>query len=83
MKPNAEAFARIVLSELAKLRASNLALRVRLYQQLTSTPGWEQSFQEMQSEDDNHMAAYHLEWLNQSLAECGLSPDSTPPHTEL
>jgi len=79
--PNPEVFARIVLSELARLRGEVFALRVRLYQQLRSNADWEQSVTAMEAEDTKHIQEFAQQSLKQSLSACGLSPDPTDNST--
>jgi hypothetical protein len=79
--PNPEVFARIVLSELARLRGEVFALRLRLYQQLQSNADWEQSMTEMEAEDTKRIREFAHQSLKQSLSACGLSPDPTDNST--
>jgi hypothetical protein len=82
MQPNPEVFAKTVLAELSRLRAETIALRLRLYQHMTATPGWEMTLEQMDRQDKAQVEKYTAELLRQSLKECGLTPGSTPPDTE-
>jgi hypothetical protein len=77
--PDPEVFARIVLSKLARLQAEVSALRLRLYENMSSVPGWEMTFDEMKKEDEKNIQAFYRSTLDQSLNQCGLSPDPRPP----
>lgn len=81
MKPNPEAFAKTVLTELAHLRGESLATRTRLYQ-LMQWLGFPQPIQQMQEQDDKHIDDFQQEFLKSLLPICGLSHDSTPPDTQ-
>lgn len=77
--PDPKVFAKTVLSELSRLRAETIVLKLRLYQHMTATPGWGQTLAEMDNEDKPRIEQYRRELLNQNLIACGLTPDPTPP----
>ena len=81
INPDPKVFAKTVLSELSRLRAETMVLKLRLYQHMTATPGWEQTLDEMDTEDKPRIEQYRRELLNQGLTACGLTPDPMPPDT--
>lgn len=74
-KPNPEAFARTVLTELARLRAEVFATRLRLYQQMMWVR-YPKSLEEMEAEDKAHIEEFQKKSLERSLLDCGLSPSA-------
>ncbi len=76
--PNPEAFAKTVLTELARIDADTCATRQRLYQ-LMQWMRYPQTIQQMESEDETHIENAQKKLLDVCLTRCGLNSGPTPP----
>jgi hypothetical protein len=79
MKPNPEVFARTLLSELARLRAEVICLRLGLYDHMSKNPTSTQTLRQMNDVDQPEIDKFWREYLEENLRECGLVPGQSPP----
>jgi hypothetical protein len=78
--PNPEAFAKIVLTELAIVRGEAFATRLRLYQLMVrQNPSL--SLEKMEAEDQVYIQAFVKRFLEMAIGKCSLSPAPKPLHT--